>query len=78
MSWSSISLPHGSKLFRVHSFTFLHNGSNYTIEVDEFTDGTCSGHGEHSTDKSLQIESVTGRSIEECLNSLIKKIENRG
>jgi hypothetical protein len=78
MSWSSITLPQGSKLFRVHNFTLLHKGSNYSIEIDEFSDGACSGHGEHTTDKNLQIESVTGTSIEGCLQSLVKKIEGRG
>ena len=77
MDWSAVSLPSGSKLFRVHYFTFLHAGSNYVIEVNEFADGTFSGHGEHANDKNLQIEPVNGKNVEECLNGIVKKIENR-
>ena len=77
MAWNSVSVPQGSKIFRVHNFTFMFKGANYTLEIDEFPDGTFTGHGEHATDKNLQIESVTGQTLESCLQSLIGKIEGR-
>jgi hypothetical protein len=77
MSWKNISVVGGAKLFKVHSFTYMAKGTTYMLEIDEFSDGTFSGHGEHSQDKSSVIESVSGNAIEECLSSLIKKIESR-
>lgn len=76
--WRNVTLPAGSKLFRVHNFTFMFKGSTFAIEVDEFADGTFTGHGEHSTDKSSVIEPVTCKSMEDCLQELISKIEARG
>ena len=74
MSWKSVSLPTGAKLFKSHNFTYMKGGTTYILEVDEFADGSCSGHGEHSTDKSSVVQSVAGSSIEDCLKSLIKNI----
>jgi hypothetical protein len=48
-------------------------GVTYHLEVDEFADGTFIGHGEHSTDKNSLLESVNGKSVQECLDALIKK-----
>lgn len=76
--WRDINLPAGSKLFRVHSFMFMFKGSTFAIEVDEFADGTFTGHGEHSTDKSNVIEPVSSSSLQDCLQALISKIEARG
>ena len=78
MDWKKAKIPAGSRLFQVHSFTFMFSGKTYILEVDEFSDGTCTGHGEQSTDKSHVLESVTGRAVGECLDALIKKIEKRG
>lgn len=77
MAWNSVKLPAGGKLFKVHRFTFLFNGANFLIEIDEYADGACSGHGEHATDKNFVIESVSGSSVEECLNGLISRIQER-
>lgn len=75
MNWKMVSLPDGSKLFKTHNFTLMHRGTNYRLDIEEFADGTFSGHGEHSTDKSSVLESVSGTSLEDCLNALIKKIK---
>ena len=72
-----LRLPAGSKLFKVHNFTFMYKGTTFVFEIDEFADGSFTGHGEHSTDKSSVIESVSGQSIEECLDKLVKKVESR-
>ncbi len=77
MSWKSASLPSGSKLFKVHNFNFLYQGTNFHIEIDEYSDGTFTGHGENATDQSYVIESVSGKTLEECLSALLKKIEGR-
>ena len=77
MDWGSIILPSGCKLFKVHTFNYIHQGVNYLLEVDEYSDGSFSGHGEHSTDQNNVVESVSGKNIDECLNALIKKIESR-
>lgn len=71
MNWKKVALPEGAKLFKVHHFTYMFKGVNFHLEVDEFMDGTFTGHGEHSTDKSSVLASVSGRSAEECLNALI-------
>ena len=42
----------GAKLFKVHSFIFIYRGSTFSLEVDEFPDGLCSGHGESSVTTS--------------------------
>jgi hypothetical protein len=77
MDWKKVNTPTGSKLFKVHIFTFMHKGVNYSLEVDEFLDGTCTGHGEHSTDKSSILEPVSGATVSECLQSLISRIQTR-
>jgi hypothetical protein len=75
MNWKKVSLPDGSKLFKAHSFTYMHRGITYRLDVEEFADGSFTGHGEHSTDKSSVLESISGTSLEDCLNALIKKIK---
>jgi hypothetical protein len=74
MTWKSVPLPSGSKLFKSHNFTYMKGGTTFILEVDEFADGSCSGHGEHSTDKSSLVQSVSGSSVEECLKNLIENI----
>ncbi|MBM4251307.1 MAG: hypothetical protein FJ146_05010 [Deltaproteobacteria bacterium] len=75
MNWKAVVRPEGSKLFKVHTFTYVYKGSNYHLEVDEFADGTCTGHGEHSTDKNTVLASVSANNIEGCLSALIKNIK---
>ena len=72
MSWKKVALPEGAKLFQVHHFTYMHGGTTYHFEVDEFQDGVFTGHGEHSTDRNRVLASVTGKSLDACLTSLIK------
>jgi hypothetical protein len=74
MSWKKANLDAGAKLFQVNNFTYIKDGITYSLEVDEFQDGACTGHGEHATDKSSVIQSVSGGSIEDCLNGLIANI----
>ena len=78
MDWKKAKVPAGARLFQVHSFTFMYSGKTYILEVDEFNDGTCTGHGEQSTDKSHVVESVSGKTVSECIEALIRRIEKRG
>jgi hypothetical protein len=73
--WNKMKLPEGAKLFKIHNFTYMWKGATYHLEVDEFADGSFTGHGEHSTDKSRVLESVSGKSIEDCLNALTKNVK---
>ena len=75
MNWKKLSIPDGAKLFKIHNFTYMHKGVNFHLEVDEYTDGNFSGHGEHSTDKNTVLESVSGKTMEDCVNALIKSIK---
>lgn len=77
MNLKSVKVPAGGKLFKVHNFTYMSKGTTFHLEVDEFSDGACTGHGEHSTDKNSFIESVNGKSVEDCLNMLIERISAR-
>jgi hypothetical protein len=77
MEWKSIKLPSGTKLFKAHHFNFIHKGVNFNLEIDEYSDGTFTGHGEHSTDQNYYIESVSAKSMGECLSQLIDRIQNR-
>lgn len=77
MDWKTVKVPQGGRLFKIHNFTFMYKGVNYLLEVDEYADGTCSGHGEHSTDKNFIIESVAGKNVLQCLDELIQKIVAR-
>ena len=77
MDWKKIALPSGAKLFKMHHFTFVHKGSNYSLEIDEYLDGLYAGYGEHTTDKNFYVESVSGKTFNECLDSLVKKIVGR-
>ena len=75
MDWKKVKFPDGAKIFQVHNFTVMYKGTTYHLEVDEYSDGTFSGHGEHSTDKSTILASVSGRSAEECVSSLLASIK---
>jgi hypothetical protein len=77
MEWKKIKAPDGAKLFKVHNFTYMIKGSTYHFEIDEFLDGTITGHGEHSTDKSHVLESVSATSVKDCLENLIKSVKTR-
>lgn len=77
MNWKAIQIPEGSKLFRIHKFTYMHQGVNYLIEVNEMGEGSWIGHGEHSTDQNSVIPSVNGSSLEDCVDQLLRKIESR-
>ena len=76
MDWKKVNVPQGGKLFQVHNFTYMHKGTTYAFEIDEFADGSVSGHGEQANDKSSVLESVSGRSIAECIQNLIDKIQD--
>ena len=78
MEWNKVKVPVGSKIFKNHRFTFMHKGINYRIEIDEFSDGACTGHAVHSTDKNSVIESVSAASLNLTLQAVIVKIEGRG
>lgn len=75
MDWKKVKIPDGAKIFQAHSFTVMHKGINYQVEVDEFADGSFSGHGEHSTDKSTLLPSASGKSLEECLSNLLAALK---
>lgn len=77
MNWKTVKVHSGGKLFKVHNFSYMIKGATFHLEVDEFHDGSCTGHGEHSTDKNSFVESVNGKTVEECLNSLIERIGSR-
>lgn len=77
MDWKKANIPNGCRVFKAHTFTFMSRGASYQLAVDEYNDGTYTGHGEHSTDKNLVIESVNGTSLANCLEALIGKIEKR-
>jgi len=77
MDWLKLNIPQGSKLLRTQRFTFMHKGVNYLLDVDEYGNRSCMGHGEKANDKNFVIESVNGASVEECLNALMKKIADR-
>lgn len=77
MDWKSAKTPKGARLFKVHHFNFLYNGANYVLELDEYGDGTWSGHAESTADKNFVIESVSGKDMKDCIEVLIAKIESR-
>jgi hypothetical protein len=77
MSWKKIAVHQGGKLFKMHQFTYMVKGVTYQIEVDEFADSTFTGHGQHATDRNNLVESVTGKSIDECVTLLVAKIGTR-
>lgn len=77
MNWKAIKVHSGAKLFRVHNFTYMVKGTTYNLEIDEYHDGSFTGHGEHSTDKNSFVESVTARSMEECMEQLLQRIGTR-
>lgn len=78
MDWNAMKIPDGSKLFRIHRFTFLHQGVNYLLEINELGKAMWIGHGEHATDQSSVIPTVNGSTLEETLNKLISQVVKRG
>lgn len=77
MEWKSIKLPAGTKLFKIHTFNLIHKGTNFNLEVDEYSDGTFTGHGEQASDQNFFIESVSGKDLAGCLQQLIDRVQNR-
>ncbi len=77
MSWKKIVVQPGGKLFKMHQFTYMVKGVTYQLEVDEFADSSFTGHGQHATDRNNTVESVNGKSIDECLTLLVAKIGQR-
>lgn len=73
--WKTIDLPAGCRLLKAHSFTLMISGDTYDLEVDEYSNGKYTGHGEHSTDESSVVASVHGNSVKECLERLITNIK---
>ena len=76
MEWQGVNIPEGSKLYRIHKFTYMHGGVNYILEINE-SDGSWIGHGEHATDKNSVVPSVSGKSLEDCVNQLVSSINGR-
>lgn len=76
MDWQAVKKADGSKLFRIHKFTYMYGGVNYLLEINEAGNDWI-GHGEHATDKNSVIPSVNGTSLEDCLNQLIAIINDR-
>jgi hypothetical protein len=77
MSWKQVKIAQNCKLMQVHNFTYLHKGTAFQFEVDEYLDGAFTGHGEQTNDKSFFVEPVTAKSLNECLQSLIDRVEKR-
>jgi hypothetical protein len=77
MSWKKIPVHPGGKLFKMHHFTYMMKGVTFLLEIDEFSDATFTGHGHHSTDRNNVVESVSGKSIDDCLTHLIARIGQR-
>lgn len=71
MDWNKVSVSSGGRLNKVHSFTYMLGSDSFRFEIDESSDGSFTGHGEHSTDKNYLLKSVAGSTIEECLQQLI-------
>ncbi len=71
MDWKKLKIPGSHRLFRVHQFMYMIEAISYQFEINEFFDGSFTGHGVHSTDDSNQLKSVTRHSMEECLQALI-------
>jgi hypothetical protein len=53
------------------------DGNTFEIEIHEFPDGTFTGHGGHSTDDLQQLKSVSKKSLEECLQTLVDSAGSR-
>jgi hypothetical protein len=73
MTLKKVNIPAGAKLFQVHTYMYMTATATYQLEIQEFADGKCAGHGEHSTDKNQFLHSVSGSSVEDCLQKLIDK-----
>lgn len=78
MDWKSVQIPSGCKVFRVQTFMVMISGKTFSLEIDEYSDGSFTGHGEQTNDDSTVLASVTAKSAEECLNQLISSIKDRG
>lgn len=76
MDMTGLNIPKGAKLIKIHKYLYMHNGSSYNLEVDEYSDGMFAGHGEHAADESQQLKSVTGKTLNECLQPLIDNISS--
>ncbi len=77
MNWKQVKIESGGRLLRIHTFTYMWKSATFHFEIDESQDGLFTGHGEHSTDKNFMIESVTSKTVEDCVSQLIAKVNQR-
>ncbi|MFK7873373.1 MAG: hypothetical protein AB8C84_09425 [Oligoflexales bacterium] len=72
MDWSQIKLPSG-KLMKVHTFLYLSKGVTWKLEVNEYSNTQYAGFGEHNSDESQQLPSVSAESLEGCVQKLLNE-----
>jgi hypothetical protein len=77
MDWKKLKIHAGHRLFKVHEYMYMAEGNTYKLEINEFADGTFTGHGSHSTDDLNQLKSVSRKTLEECLQALIDSAAKR-
>ncbi len=78
MGWKNIDVPAQSKMFKIHTFGYLVGGHNYSVEVDEYSDGQFVGFAEQSNDASTSTRSCTADSMEKCLEKILSEIASLG
>ena len=77
MDWARINIPSSSKLMKVHNFLYLEKGVTWKLEVNEYSATHFAGFGEHSSDESQQLPSVSAESLEECVQKLIQEASSK-
>jgi len=76
-SWKSVTISERERLFRISNYLFVSQGRSYSIEVQEAPDGTFLAHGENTSDPHDVLRSVTGTTMQECLQAIVDQIERR-
>lgn len=74
LDWNQIQIPSLSKLFYVHQLLFIHQGHNYTIEIQEYSTQKFMGFMESALDKSGKSYTSYADTLEECLQKLISSL----
>ena len=79
-NWSGTTLDATSKLFKIQHFLLMAGGKTFNIEVQESCVNATSNfvaYADNNSDPHDAIHSCHGKSLAECLQSMVLQLEQR-
>ena len=76
-NWSGTTLSPTTKLFKVQHFLLMAAGKTFNIEVQESTKHDFVAFADNTADAHDPIQSCHGKTLQECLQSMVAQLEQR-